>query len=80
MKNVDNSALLQPLAKRWISYAVGVVMGRFQPGVENGLGRGRFTDLPAEASAQAGEVAAQLSDLADADGVMVIDPGHPDDL
>ncbi len=80
MKNVDNSALLQSLAKRWISYAVGVVMGRFQPGERDGLGRGRFTDLPAEASAQAGEVAAQLRDLADADGVMVLDPGHEDDI
>ena len=70
MKNVDNSALLQSLAKRWISYAVGIVMGRFQTGVENGLGRGRFSD----------EVAAQLRNLADADGVMVLDPGHPDDI
>ena len=70
MKNVDNSALLQSLAKRWISYAVGVVMGRFQPGERDGLGRGRFSD----------EVAARLRDLADTDGVMVIDQGHPDDL
>src|SRR5829696_517190 len=31
------------LALRWISYAVGVVLGRFSPGEEGTLGRGRFS-------------------------------------
>jgi len=70
MKSVDNSSPRQSLAKRWISYAVGVVMGRFQPGMDNALGRGRFSD----------EVAEKLRNLADTDGVMVLDQGHPDDL
>ena len=61
---------LEALARRWVGYAVGVVMGRFQPGVAKGLGRGRFPEA----------VAARLRDLADADGVMVLDPGHSDDL
>ncbi|MCL6447598.1 MAG: BREX-1 system adenine-specific DNA-methyltransferase PglX [Armatimonadetes bacterium] len=60
----------EELARRWISYAVGIVMGRFQPGVEGALGRGSFAE----------DVAAKLRDLADSDGVLVLDPGHPDDL
>ncbi len=30
------------LAARWISYTVGIVLGRFAPGVEGALGRGQF--------------------------------------
>ncbi len=80
MKAAKNSLSRESLAKRWISYAVGIVMGRFQPGVDGALGRGWFPDLPAASAAQAGEVAARLRDMADADGVMVLDEGHPDDL
>ena len=58
------------LAKAWISYAVGVVMGQFEPGKENGLGRGRF-DPP---------TAQRLQAFRDQDGLLVNDPGHPDDL
>lgn len=60
----------EELAGKWISYAVGVVMGRFQPGIEGGLGRGGFDEDTAE----------KLRNLADSDGVMVLDEGHPDDL
>ena len=68
----DSSFILQRsfLANRWISYVVGIVMDRFQPGIDGALGRGRFSD----------EIAARLRDLADVDGVMVLDEGHPDDL
>lgn len=68
----DSSFILQrsSLANRWISYAVGIVMDRFQPGIDGALGRSRFSD----------EIAARLRDLADVDGVMVLDEGHPDDL
>ncbi len=59
----------EELARRWISYAVGVTMGRFSPGAA-GIGRGRF--LP--------EVAGRLSALADKDGVATLDEGHQDDL
>ena len=58
------------LARQWISYAVGIVMGRFDPGVESGLGRGNFTD----------EIAAKLKAMADTDDILVIDEGHTDDL
>jgi hypothetical protein len=58
------------LAKAWISYAVGVVMGQFEPGKENGLGRGRFDTATAE----------RLRALKDPDGLLVLDQGHPNDL
>ena len=45
-------------------------MARFQPGVEGALGRGDFSD----------EVAGRLRGLADEDGILVQDEGHPDDL
>jgi len=60
----------EDLVKAWISYAVGVVMGQFEPGAENGLGRGRFDT----------ETANHLQALKDRDGLLVVDPGHPDDL
>jgi len=60
----------EKLAKAWISYAVGVVMGQFEPGKENGLGRGRFDTPTAE----------RLRALKDPDGLLVVDPGHADDL
>jgi len=60
----------EDLAKSWINYAVGVVMGQFEPVKENGLGRGRFDKA----------TAAQLRELKDADGLLVVDSGHPDDL
>ena len=58
------------LARQWISYAVGIVMGRFQPGIDGALGRGHFSQ----------DIAARLKTLADSDGILVLDPGHPDDL
>jgi hypothetical protein len=53
-----------------ISYSVGIVMGRFEPGVEKGLGRGWFSD----------EISDSLRKLADSDAILVMDEGHPDDL
>ena len=68
----DNEAALsrEALARRWLSYALGVALGRFQPGVEGAIGCGRF----------APELAAQLRALADEDGLGLVEPGHPDDL
>ncbi|MBA2883178.1 hypothetical protein HNR65_003539, partial [Desulfosalsimonas propionicica] len=60
----------ETLARQWISYAVGIIMGRFQPSVENGLGRGDFTE----------EINSKLQALADPDGILVMDEGHSDDL
>lgn len=58
------------LARQWISYAVGIVMGRFQPGIDEALGHGHFAE----------EIAAKLRALADSDGILVLDQGHPDDI
>jgi hypothetical protein len=60
----------EELARRWISYAVGIVIGRFQPGIDGALGRGHFSQ----------DIAAKLRALADSDGILVLDQGHPDDL
>ena len=60
----------QELTRQWISYAVGIGMGQFHPGVEGSPGCGRF----------AKEFAVRLRALTDADGVLVVDPGHPDEL
>jgi hypothetical protein len=58
------------LSRKWVSYAVGVALGRFSPGVDHALGRGAF---PAEISLRLRELSAQ-------DGMMVLERGHPDDL
>jgi len=61
------------LAARWISYAVGVVLGRFIPqadGEDSGIGRGDFPP----------EVVKTLSSLLDPDGVATLERDHPDDL
>ena len=60
----------ESLAKAWISYAVGIVMGQFELGSDNGLGRGRFDVTTAN----------HLRALKDKDGLLVVDPAHPDDL
>ena len=59
----------EELARRWISYCVGIVMGRFQPGVGD-LGCGRFSPQAAE----------RLRALTDSDGVATLMEGHQDDL
>ncbi|MCG3145054.1 MAG: hypothetical protein HONDAALG_02595 [Gammaproteobacteria bacterium] len=68
--SADDSQLTFALARRWISYAVGVVLNRFQPGIDGALGRGRFDP----------EVAAALRRLADHDGIATFDEHHEDDL
>jgi len=59
----------EELSRRWISYAMGIVMGRFQPGA-GAIGAGRFPK----------DVAEKLRSLADNDGVATLDEGHQDDL
>jgi hypothetical protein len=60
----------QLLAARWISYSVGIVLGRFQPGVEGALGCGQVSP----------EQAAALQALVVPNGVAVLDSGHEEDL
>ena len=64
------------LAKKWIRYAVGMVLGRFEPRDgespegERWIGRGRFSE----------ETRERLRALVDTDGVAVLEAGHADDL
>ena len=58
------------VAIKWISYAVGIVLGRFKPGVPDAIGRGRFSE----------EVAEKLRNLALPHFIAVLDEGHPFDL
>ena len=60
----------QELARRWISYAVGIALGRFTPGDRNALGRGHLPD----------EANASVAQLVDPDGVATLQADHPDDL
>jgi len=69
-ENEQNCFDNEELALCWISYVVGIVMGRFQPGVSGALGQGRF----------ASQVAERLIALADSDGVATLIEGHQDDL
>lgn len=58
--------------RRWLSYAAGIALGRFEVGAENGLGRGRFPP----------SVVASLraSKLVASKGFLLNDPGEPLDL
>ena len=58
------------VARQWVSYAVGIALGRFSPGVDSGLGSGSF---PKETSDRLRVLSAQ-------DGMMVLERGHPNDL
>lgn len=73
----------QELAVRWVSYAVGIIMGRFQPGVEGALGSAIVESWEGDGEPQhlfTPEVEAALRAMADRDGIVVLDEGHPDDL
>jgi hypothetical protein len=58
------------LARAWISYAFGAVIGRYAIGEPEGLGQGDFDE----------QTAAAIRDLLDEDGVMVSELGHPHDI
>ncbi len=65
-----DSMTARELARRWVSYAVGLALGRFAPGEPLGLGRGSF---PSETSTK-------LRGFVNADGLMILHRDHPDDL
>ena len=66
----EDKESLSTTSAAWISYAVGIVLGRFTPGVDNALGKGKFES----------DVAHKLLAHADTDGIMVLDARHPDDM
>lgn len=57
-------------AQRWISYAAGIVLSRFEIGIPNGLGCGNFSQ----------DINERLKRLVVADGILVNDPDQPLDL
>ena len=57
-------------AMKWISYAAGIVMGRFEIGKPDGLGRGNFTP----------EILSDLRPLISSEGILVNDPHRQLDL
>lgn len=66
----DSVLSREALALSWISYTVGIVLGRFAPGEENALGHGAFSS----------DTVARLRALREADGIATLDEGHADDL
>jgi len=74
--NATSFPTLEDLAARWISYATGIVMGRFSPGIEGELGSAivggnHLFSLEAETT---------LRSLAVPHTIAVLDTGHPLDL
>lgn len=69
-EDAESTLTREQVARQWVSYAVGIALGRFQPGVEGALGRGRFSPKLVE----------KLRNLEDSKGLMVFESGHPDDL
>lgn len=57
-------------AQNWITYAVGIALGRFEIGVKGGLGCGDFSK----------DVAAGLQKLSSHDGILVSDANHERDI
>jgi type I restriction-modification system DNA methylase subunit len=57
-------------AQSWISYAVGIVLSRFEVGVAGGLGCGDFSK----------EAVADLKKLISTDGILIVDAGSERDL
>src|SRR5699024_7706784 len=72
----------QELALRWVSYAVGIVMGRFEPGGEGALGSAIVEDWETGETRRMFPAAVEttLRGMADADGIAPLGEGHRDDL
>ncbi len=66
----DNNKKSKHLGLVWISYAFGILIGRYEFGEDGGLGCGNFSE----------EINKQLIELSDPDGIVVMDDGHSDDI
>ncbi len=66
----ESNDYVSELARSWLSYAIGTVLGRFAIGEAGGLGCGDFK--PEQVTA--------IRALIDADGIMPCEKGHPQDL
>jgi hypothetical protein len=66
----DHEVSQEAISRSWISYAFGTVLGRFEIGKPDGLGRGDFAD----------SAVAEILTLIDSDGIMPSEAGHPQDI
>jgi len=71
-EDADTGGVLnrQQLAQRWVSYAIGIVLGRFQPGVDGAIGRGDVSS----------QTALALAAAVAGDGISMVDGTQPDHL
>ena len=74
--NLERPEERYKLAVQWGSYATGVVLCRFKPGQKGELGSGIDEDGTVLLDADFDK----LNKLVDDDGIMVLNPGHPDEL
>ena len=78
--SVEMSSANEPISL-WLSYAVGIVLGRFQPGVDGALGSAIVEEEDdGETHQFTLEIEDALRSLADEDGIAPLNEGHPDDL
>ncbi len=66
----QESITIGHLADQWLNYAIGIVLGQFQPGNPDGLGRGTFDTTDTT-------IGEQLRVIRDQDGLTPADPDHP---
>jgi type I restriction-modification system DNA methylase subunit len=67
---LDSASSSGDLERRWLSYAIGTTLNRFEVGFDEGLGRGKFESPTVD----------RLRALVLSDGILALDPGHPDDM
>jgi hypothetical protein len=64
------------LAVSWVSYAIGILLGRFKPGQKGELG----SAIDEEGKTLLNIDIEKIRKFIDDDGIMVLDPGHSNDL
>lgn len=74
--NLERPEERYELAVQWVSYAIGIILGRFKPGEKGALGSG----IDEEGKVLLNANFVKLREMVDDDGIMVLDPGHLDDL
>jgi len=74
--NLERSEERYEQAVAWVSYAIGIILGRFTPGEKGALGSGIDENGKILLNADFDKV----HRLVDDDGIMVLDPGHRCDL
>lgn len=74
--NLERSEERYELGVSWVSYSIGIILGRFKPSEKGALGSGVDENGKILLNADFDKV----HRLVDEDGIMVLDPGHPCDF